>query len=83
MVKKQAIELPEAKGARKGLDGSGEDSSIILLGDSSACGVGVDHLDNALSSGLLKLIKNECSCDSSILAKSKVTIRDLIKKIPK
>jgi len=81
MVSKQAIELPEAKGARKGLCGSGKDLSIIFLGDSSACGVGVDHLDDALSGRLLTSIKDEYSCDWSILAKSKITTRDLIKII--
>jgi len=81
MVRKQAIELPEAKGARKGLCGSGKDLSIIFLGDSSACGVGVDHLDDALSGRLLTSIKDEYSCDWSILAKSKITTRDLIKII--
>ena len=81
MVRKQAIELPEAKGARKGSCGSGKDLSIIFLGDSSACGVGVDHLDDALSGRLLTLIKDEYSCDWSILAKSKLTTRDLIKII--
>ena len=72
MVRKQAIELPEAKGARKGLCGSGKDLSIIFLGDSFACGVGLDHLDDALSSSLLNLIKDEYSCGWSILAKSKI-----------
>ena len=81
MVRKQAIELPEAKGARKGSCGSGKDLSIIFLGDSSACGVGVDHLDDALSGRLLTLIKDEYSCDWSILAKSKLTTQDLIKII--
>ena len=80
-VRKQSIELSEAKGARKGFCGSGEDLSIIFLGDSSACGVGVDHLDNALSGRLLNLIKDEYSCDWSILAKSKITTGDLIKII--
>ena len=63
MVRKQAIELPEAKGARKGFCGSGEDLSIIFLGASSACGIGVNHLDDALSVSLLHLIKDEYSCD--------------------
>ena len=78
MVRKQAIQLPEAKGARRGFCGSGEDLSIIFLGDSSACGVGVDHLDDALSGSLLDLIKDEYSCNWSILAKSKIITRDLI-----
>ena len=81
MVRKQAIELPEAKGARKGSCGSGKDLSIIFLGDSSACGVGVDHLDDALSGSLLNLIKDEHWCDWSIIARSKITTRDLIKII--
>ena len=81
MVRQKAIELPEANGARKGSCGFGEDLSIIFLGDSSACGVGVDHLDDALSGSLLNLIKDEYSCDWSILAKSKFTTRDLIKII--
>lgn len=59
MVRKQAIELLEAKGVRKGFCGSDEDLSIIFLGDSSACGVGVDHLDDTLSGVLLNLIKDE------------------------
>ena len=81
MVRKQAIELPEAKGARKGFCGSGKDLSIIFLGDSFACGVDVGHLDDALSSSLLNLIKDEYSCGWSILAKSKIITRDLIKII--
>ena len=59
----------------------GDDLSIIFLGDSSACGVGVDHLDDALSGSLLNLIKDEYSCVWSILAKSKITTGDLIKII--
>ena len=62
IVRKQTIELPEAKGAREGSFGLGDDLSIIFLGDSSACGVGVDHLDDALSGSLLNLIKDEYSC---------------------
>ena len=59
----------------------GDDLSFIFLGDSSACGVGVDHLDDALSGSLLNLIKDEYSCVWSILAKSKITTGDLIKII--
>ena len=74
MVRKHAIELPEAKGARKGFWGSGEDLSIIFLGDTSSCGIGVDQLDETLSGSLLNLIKDEYSCDWSIVAKNKLQL---------
>ena len=79
MVRKQAIELPEAKGAQKGFCGSGGNLSIIFLGASSVCGIGVDYLDDALSGSLLTLIKDKYSCDWSILAESKITIQELIR----
>ena len=83
IIKKQAIEIPEAKGSRKGSSGSGDDLSIAFFGDSSACGVGVDHLDNALSGSFLNLLKDEYSCDWSIFARSKINTGDLIKIIQK
>ena len=59
MVRKQAIELLEAKGARKGFCGSVEDLSIIFLVDFFACGVGVHHRNDALSCSLSNVIKEK------------------------
>ena len=57
-LRKNIIELPEATGDRQGTIGKGNNLRLIFLGDSSACGVGVSHLDQALSGKLLN-IKSE------------------------
>ena len=45
--------LPEAAGPRAGVSGQGRDLRLLILGDSSAAGVGVAHQDKALSGHLL------------------------------
>lgn len=53
-VKKKTPVLPEPQGARDGHVGTGQALSILILGDSAAAGVGVDHQSDALSGALLK-----------------------------
>jgi lysophospholipase L1-like esterase len=49
-TRRRAPALPEAAGAREGvLPGRGEPVRVLLAGDSSAAGVGVDHQDRALA----------------------------------
>ena len=44
----RAQKLPEASGSRTGSAGHGPPLRILIVGDSSAAGVGVDHLTDAL-----------------------------------
>lgn len=58
-VKKKTPILSEPKGVREGEIGSGKSLSILIIGDSAAAGVGVDHQKDALSGALLQALNNE------------------------
>ena len=47
-VRARALKLPEPEGARRGETGSGPLLRLLILGDSSAAGVGVETQDQAL-----------------------------------
>ncbi|WP_209426581.1 SGNH/GDSL hydrolase family protein [Pararhodobacter sp. SW119] len=51
-VRHRASRLPEAEGARAGVVGDGPVLRLLVLGDSSAAGVGVAHQDEALAGQL-------------------------------
>ena len=53
-VRRRALKLPEAAGPRAGTAGDGPDLRLLILGDSSAAGVGADHQDQALSGQLVQ-----------------------------
>ena len=49
MLRARALRLPEAAGARNGTLGHGPALSVLIIGDSSAAGVGVNAQDTALA----------------------------------
>lgn len=53
-VRRKALILPEASGARNGITGTGRDLHLLVLGDSSAAGVGVVTQDHALTGQLVR-----------------------------
>tara|TARA_X000000368_G_scaffold355302_1_gene296990 strand:+ start:869 stop:1585 length:717 start_codon:yes stop_codon:yes gene_type:complete len=76
-LRKNIIELPEAMGKRQGTVGKGREIGLIFLGDSSACGVGVSHLNEALSGNLLKILTKKYLCNWKVFAKSKLMTSEL------
>ena len=48
--------LPEAAGAREGVVGRGAELDLLIVGDSSAAGVGVDTQDDALAGCLSRAL---------------------------
>ncbi|MFW1800118.1 SGNH/GDSL hydrolase family protein [Acinetobacter nematophilus] len=52
-VKKNTPRLPEAKGIRHGVLGTGQALSVLILGDSAAAGVGVENQQQALLGSIL------------------------------
>tara|TARA_Y100000589_G_C27117679_1_gene614997 strand:+ start:642 stop:1364 length:723 start_codon:yes stop_codon:yes gene_type:complete len=82
-LRKNTIELPEATGDRQGTIGKGCKLGLIFLGDSSACGVGVSRLNEALSGGLLNILSQKYSCVWEVFAKSKLMTRELTALISK
>ena len=47
-TRRRSIKLPDATGRREGVTGSGPDLHMLIVGDSSAAGVGTSHQEEAL-----------------------------------
>ena len=69
-VKKNTLRLPEPEGAREGQTGTGTKLSLLILGDSAAAGVGVEHQDDALLGAILHELKNDFEIDWKLQAKT-------------
>jgi len=74
-VRANAVRLPEAAGPRTGRLGSGPKLSLLILGDSSAAGVGVDHQNDALAGQLAVLLANHFTLDWQLVARTGATTR--------
>ena len=73
ILRKKVLKLPEAKGRRAGTSGFGPILKLLVVGDSSACGVGVDKIEEALCGQLISLLNPKYSCHWTIKAKSGFT----------
>ena len=82
-LRKNIIQLPEATGDRRVSIGKGNNLRLIFLGDSSACGVGVSHLDQALSGKLLNILSQKYSCVWQVFGRSKLMTSELTTLISK
>jgi len=51
-TRRRTLRLPEAAGPREGVAGEGEPLRLLIVGDSSAAGVGVEHQRQALAGHL-------------------------------
>ena len=73
-VKKNTPRLPEAKGPRKGIQGQGKKQfSLLILGDSAAAGVGIDHQQRALSGQILACFGQDYTIQWELVAKTGIT----------
>ena len=81
-VKKNTLRLDEPKGEREGQSGvGGKQLSILILGDSAAAGVGVEHQDEALLGGILKELYNQFSVFYRLHAKTGHTTSQVIRSL--
>jgi len=69
-IKWNTVKLPEPTGPRAGVMGTGEDLSLLILGDSSAAGVGVIDQSDALSGQLATLLSDHVRLDWQLVARS-------------
>ena len=60
-TRRRAPRLPEADGPREGRVGEGERLSLLIVGDSSAAGVGVRRQDEALAGHLTRALAQSAS----------------------
>ncbi|WP_216635941.1 SGNH/GDSL hydrolase family protein [Neptunicoccus sediminis] len=72
-MRKHALILPEASGARSGQLGTGTPLRLLVLGDSSAAGVGVKTQDQALSGQLVRALSADYALDWTLVAKTGAT----------
>jgi lysophospholipase L1-like esterase len=73
-VKRQTPRLPEARGQRRGTKGAGKKRiRLLILGDSAAAGVGVDHQSQAISGQVLACFGPEYTVDWELIARTGAT----------
>ncbi|MFK7938568.1 MAG: SGNH/GDSL hydrolase family protein [Roseovarius sp.] len=75
-VAARASRLPEASGPRAGQIGQGPRLRVLVVGDSSAAGVGADHQDDALGGQVAAQLADRYTVDWQVIAASGATTRD-------
>ncbi|MEM9971343.1 MAG: SGNH/GDSL hydrolase family protein, partial [Pseudomonadota bacterium] len=71
----RASRLPEAAGDRAGVRGTGQRKSLLILGDSSAAGVGVTHQSDALAGHLATELARAFTIHWRLVARSGETVK--------
>ena len=80
-VAARAARLPEATGARQGTMGEGRDTRVLIIGDSSAAGVGVANQDQALAGQLSTELAGHVRVSWQLIAKSGATAASTLAKL--
>lgn len=80
-VAARATRLPEADGPRQGQAGQGAPLRLLVLGDSSAAGVGVAHQDDALAGRLVAHLSAQHSVQWHLWAKSGLTTSGMLRHL--
>src|SRR5690606_5127840 len=75
------LRLPEPEGAHEGQTGTGNKLSLLILGDSAAAGVGVEHQDDALLGAILYELKNDFEIEWKLQAKTGDTSSKVIRTL--
>ena len=81
LVIKRALRLPEASGARAGILGDGPSLRVLIVGDSSAAGVGVSHQDDALAGQLTTALAQDFTLTWRLLAQTGATTASTLKTL--
>lgn len=80
-VRRRALVLPEASGPRTGTSGQGQALRLLILGDSSAAGVGVDDQSQALLGQTVKHLEPHFEVSWRLLAKTGATSKSALTKL--
>lgn len=80
-LRRTALILPEPKGARTGRIGAGPPLRLLILGDSSGAGVGVDHQDDALLGHLTRALATDYCLEWQLLARTGATSPHALKML--
>lgn len=80
-VRRSARQLPEPPGPRQGRAGAGHPLRLLIVGDSSAAGVGAATQDKALSGQLVRQLARRFEVDWRLEAATGATTADTIRRI--
>lgn len=80
-VRRDALILPEPEGPRAGVDGVGPVLRLLILGDSSAAGVGANHQDQALSGQLVRALSDRFRVEWQLVARTGATSADAMEML--
>lgn len=80
-IKLRTPSLPEPKGARTGVTGQGPDLRLLILGDSSAAGVGVASQSQALAGRLAFALEPYARLDWQLVARGGDTTPMALKRV--
>ena len=77
----RASVLPEASGPRSGTSGTGAELRLLILGDSSGAGVGVESQDEALAGQLVSQLSGRFRVHWQVVAQSGATTASALKML--
>ena len=81
LLRKRALRLPEATGPREGLIGQGPPLGVLIVGDSSAAGVGTDTQETALAGQLVATLAVHHTVDWQLIASTGATTPTTLKRL--
>lgn len=76
-----ALKLPEPEGERSGRCGAGPSLSLLIVGDSAAAGVGVDHQSQALCGNIVQRLSEHHVVRWNLMARTGATTETAIQKL--
>jgi len=80
-VRRAALRLDDPSGRRHGVSGQGPDLRLLIIGDSSAVGVGTSHQEEALLGHMRKRLSQTNTVYWSVDAKTGATTADTIARL--
>jgi lysophospholipase L1-like esterase len=81
LVRRSALHLDDPSGRRHGVSGQGPDLRLLIIGDSSAVGVGTSHQEEALLGHMRKRLSQTNTVYWSVDAKTGATTAETIKRL--
>lgn len=81
MVRRSALRLSDPSGRRLGVSGQGPDLNLLIIGDSSAVGVGTSHQEEALLGQMRKRLSQTNTVSWTVDAKTGATTADTIARL--
>ncbi len=75
-VRRKAVQMPEPSGPRRGITGHGAPQRLLVIGDSSAVGVGVETQSQALTPQLARQLGKDFTVSWSLVGRNGATTAD-------